>query len=62
MRAPSHCGFYGGTRERAFNDLVAWIERGVKPEGEDVLTHDLSRIGLKWTPQLHAEDPLASRR
>jgi pimeloyl-ACP methyl ester carboxylesterase len=62
MRAPSHCGFYGETRAQAFDDLVAWIERGVKPEGEDVLAHDLSRIGLKWTPQLHVDDPLASRR
>jgi dienelactone hydrolase len=62
MRAPSHCGFHGETRERAFDDLVAWIERGVRPEGEDVLAPDLSRIGLKWTPVLHAEDPLAARR
>jgi pimeloyl-ACP methyl ester carboxylesterase len=62
MRAPSHCGFYAETRTQAFDDLVAWIERGVKPEGEDVLAHDLSRIGLKWTPQLHVEDPLAWRR
>lgn len=61
-RAPSHCGFYGETRERAFDDLVAWIERGVRPEGEDVLAPDLSRIGLKWTPVLHAEDPLTPRR
>lgn len=62
MRASSHCGFDGETRERAFDDLVAWIERGVRPEGEDVLAPDLSRIGLKWTPVLHPEDPLAPRR
>lgn len=62
MRAFSHCGFDGETRERAFDDLVAWIERGVRPEGEDVLAPDLSRIGLKWTPVLHPEDPLAPRR
>jgi dienelactone hydrolase len=62
MRAPSHCGFDGEMREQAFDDLVAWIERGVRPEGEDVLAPDLSRIGLKWTPILHPEDPLATRR
>ncbi len=62
MRAPSHCAFDGETRERAFDDLVAWIERGVRPQGEDVLAPDLSRIGLKWTPVLHPEDPLAPRR
>jgi dienelactone hydrolase len=62
MRAGSHCGFHGETREQAFDDLVAWIERGVRPAGEDVLARDLSRIGLKWTPVLHPEDPLAPRR
>ena len=62
VRAPSHCGFDGETREQAFDDLVAWIERGVRPDGEDVLAPDLSRIGLKWTPALHPEDPLAARR
>jgi hypothetical protein len=41
--------------------LIAWIERGVRPDGEDVLADDLSRIGLKWTPALHVEDPLARR-
>jgi dienelactone hydrolase len=62
MRAGSHCGFDGETREQAFDDLVAWIERGVRPQGEDVLATDLSRIGLKWTPILFPEDPLATRR
>ena len=62
MRSGSHCGFDGETREQAFDDLVAWVERGVRPAGEDVLAPDLSRIGLKWTPALHPEDPLFSRR
>jgi alpha-beta hydrolase superfamily lysophospholipase len=62
MRAPSHCGFDGQTREQAFDDLVAWIERGARPVGEDVLAPDLSRIGLGWTLSLHPEDPLALRR
>jgi len=61
VRAPSHCGFYGETREQAFDDLVAWIERGVRPQGDDVLASDLSRIGMKWTPVLDADDPLAPR-
>ena len=62
MRAPSHCGFDGQLREQAFDDLVAWIERGVRPPGEDVLAHDLSRIGLTYTPVLYVDDPLALRR
>jgi len=62
IRAPSHCGVDGQTREQAFDDLVAWIERGVRPQGEDVLAPDLSRIGLAWTPVLYVGDPLATRR
>ena len=62
IRSPGHCGVDGNTREQAFDDLVAWIERGVRPQGEDVLAPDLSRIGLKWTPILHLEDPFAARR
>jgi pimeloyl-ACP methyl ester carboxylesterase len=62
VRAPSHCGVDGSTRRQAFDDLVVWIERGVRPDGEDVLAADLSRVGLKWTPFLHPEDPLAARR
>ena len=62
FRAGSHCGFDGETRERTFDDLVAWIERGVKPEGENVLAQDLSRIGMKWTPILFPEDPLFVKR
>jgi pimeloyl-ACP methyl ester carboxylesterase len=62
FRAGSHCGFDGEMREQAFDDLVEWIERGVRPTGEDVLATDLSRIGLKWTGQLHPDDPLPLRR
>ena len=62
VRAPSHCGVDGDTRRQAFDDLVAWIERGIRPDGEDLLAADLSRIGLKWTPHLHPEDPLAASR
>jgi pimeloyl-ACP methyl ester carboxylesterase len=62
IRAGSHCGTDGETREQAFDDLVAWIERGVRPQGEDVLASDLSRVGLRWTPLLHPEDPLFARR
>jgi hypothetical protein len=60
VRAGGHCGFDGETREQAFDDLVAWIERGVRPDGDDVLAADLSRIGLRWTPILHPDDPLYS--
>jgi hypothetical protein len=62
IRAPSHCAIDSETRERAFDDLVAWIERGARPDGEDLLAPDLSRVGLKWTRVLYPEDPLFRRR
>jgi pimeloyl-ACP methyl ester carboxylesterase len=62
LRGPGHCAFDWPMRTQAFDDLVAWIERGVKPAGEDVLATDLSRIGLRWTPVLDLGDPLALRR
>lgn len=61
VRGPGHCAVDGDTRRQAFDDLVRWIEHGVRPDGEDVLAPDLSRIGLKWTPYLDPEDPLARR-
>jgi len=62
IRGPGHCSVDGDTRRQAFDDLVRWVEHGVRPDGEDVLAPDLSRIGLKWTPYLDPEDPLAPRR
>jgi len=59
VRWAGHCAFDGAVRERAFEDLVAWIERGVVPAGDDVLAADVSRLGLRWTPALHPADPLA---
>lgn len=62
LRGGGHCAFDGEMREQAFDDLVGWIERGVRPQGEDVLAPDLSRIGLRWTAILHPDDPLFVRR
>ena len=57
IRWPGHCSFDGEEREQAFDDLIAWIERGVKPDGDDVLAADVSKLGLRWTPILHPDDP-----
>ena len=56
VRWPGHCTFDGTVRERAFDDLVAWMERGVVPAGDDVLG-DVAKLGLRWTPSLHPDDP-----
>jgi pimeloyl-ACP methyl ester carboxylesterase len=39
-----HCGIDGRLREQAFDDLLAWMESGVAPRGDDLLG-DLSRLG-----------------
>jgi len=56
VRWAGHCSFDGAVRERAFDDLVAWMEKGVVPEGDDVLG-DVTKLGLNWTPALHPDDP-----
>jgi pimeloyl-ACP methyl ester carboxylesterase len=58
VRRPNHCQFEGPELTRAFDDLVAWIERGVKPEGDDILADDLSTLGLHWTTPLLPDDPM----
>jgi hypothetical protein len=32
------------------------MERGVVPAGDDVLG-DVAKLGLRWTPALHPNDP-----
>ena len=61
VRWGGHCGFESDVREQAFDDLVAWIERGVQPAGDDVLATDMSKLGLRWTPILHTDDPARRR-
>jgi pimeloyl-ACP methyl ester carboxylesterase len=61
VRWPGHCVFDGDVREQAFDDLVAWIERGTKPDGDDVLAADVSTLGLRWTRIRHPEDPVQRR-
>jgi pimeloyl-ACP methyl ester carboxylesterase len=61
VRWPGHCGFDGEVREQAFDDLVAWMEQGTKPDGDDVLAADPSTLGLRWTPIRHPEDPVQRR-
>ena len=55
LRWAGHCGIDGAARDRAFEDLVSWIERGLVPEGDDVLG-DVSKLGLRWTVTRHPSD------
>lgn len=38
IRAPSHCDFTVAEQVAAFDAMVQWEQRGVKPAGDDVLT------------------------
>ena len=38
IRAPGHCDFTVAEQATAFADMVKWVESGVKPAGDDVLT------------------------
>lgn len=46
QRHAAHCAADREVREQAFDDLVAWIERGTVPRGEDVLG-DVSKLGWR---------------
>ena len=52
---PGHCGIESAVREAAFDDLVAWVENGTVPAGDDVLG-DVRPLGLRWTPLRHPKD------
>jgi pimeloyl-ACP methyl ester carboxylesterase len=38
IRDAGHCGFDPSEEQTAFADLVGWVEQGVKPAGDDILT------------------------
>jgi hypothetical protein len=40
IRDVGHCGFQAAETERAFGDLVNWVENGVKPAGDAILDPD----------------------
>jgi pimeloyl-ACP methyl ester carboxylesterase len=56
VRRPGHCAFSPEERVRAFDDLVAWVETGTRPAGED-LSGDLTDVGRAFTQPLEEGDP-----
>lgn len=49
VQSAEHCGFTDSELEEAFADLAEWVQRGVKPLGEDVLADDLTSLGETFT-------------
>ncbi|MCA1645401.1 MAG: hypothetical protein LC797_08015 [Chloroflexi bacterium] len=60
IRRAGHCNFTAAERNQAFDDLVNWLEYGVQPRGEDVLTPDVAHLGVEWTSPMEVDDPLAA--
>ncbi len=56
IRRAGHCAFSPEERVQGFQDLVAWVEQGQKPGGDDLLG-DLSDIGRTYTTPLERNDP-----
>jgi pimeloyl-ACP methyl ester carboxylesterase len=57
IRDHGHCGFAVQEEERAFGDLVNWVEDGVKPAGDDILTPSAvahPNFGCRFTLPGHA--------
>jgi ankyrin repeat protein len=55
-RIAGHCSFSQPEMTKAFDDLVAWVHKNVKPEGDEVYG-DLSSAGMKFTEPLRPNDP-----
>ena len=49
VQSPTHCDFTDDELERAFDDMVAWVEDGMTPEGEDLSSFDPATLGAAFT-------------
>lgn len=61
IRAPSHCDFSVAEQVAAFEAMTGWEQRGVKPEGDDVLTPAVvadADYGCKFTINTPGPDDL----
>jgi pimeloyl-ACP methyl ester carboxylesterase len=56
IREAGHCRFSAAELDRAWTDLVRWVEDGVRPAGDDLLG-DLRDIGRQFTVPLRPGDP-----
>jgi pimeloyl-ACP methyl ester carboxylesterase len=56
IRAAGHCTFSPAETTAAFDDLVAWVRTGRRPEGDDVMA-SLRDAGRRFTNPLRPGDP-----
>lgn len=60
IRARNHCEFFPAELTTAFDDLVNWVENGVKPAGDNILDPAVvagPTFGCQFTPVAHAGVP-----
>jgi pimeloyl-ACP methyl ester carboxylesterase len=55
-RIGAHCQFSQAEMTKAFDDLVAWVTNGTKPQGDEV-EGDLTNAGMTFTNPLRPNDP-----
>ncbi len=55
-RIGAHCQFSQQEMTKAFDDLVAWVKTGAKPQGDEV-EGDLTNAGMTFTNPLRTNDP-----
>jgi len=55
-RIGAHCQFSQQEMTKAFDDLVAWVQNGTKPQGDEV-EGGLMNAGLTFTNPLRQNDP-----
>jgi len=55
-RIPGHCRFSQQEMTKSFDDLVAWVMRGARPDGDDVWA-DLIDAGRTFTDPIREGDP-----
>ena len=59
IRAAQHCEFSIAEQERAFADMLRWVDDGVKPAGDSVLDHKAvqsASFGCQFTTPVRAYD------
>jgi hypothetical protein len=56
IRSGGHCQFSPQEETQAWDDLVAWVEKGNKPAGDNIMG-DLSAAGRQFTNPIRPGDP-----
>jgi hypothetical protein len=59
IRAAQHCEFSVPEQERAFADMLRWVDAGVRPAGDRILNHKVvadESFGCQFTTPIRAYD------